>query len=63
MSGWLGWKVEVWWRLEKASGRLWQRACPDDEVPCWLDWLPAFTYRHRKNAERARWLRIHGTPL
>jgi hypothetical protein len=43
--------VEVWWWAEKLSGRVWQRVCRDG-VSCWLDWLPAFTYRRRKAAER-----------
>ena len=62
MSGWLGLRTEIWWRLEKASGWLWDRACRDG-VSCWLDWLPAFTYQHRKNAGRACYLRKHGVPL
>lgn len=59
---WLGWHVEAWWLAEKWSGRLWERACRDG-VSCWLDWLPAWTYRHRKNAESTRYLRKHGVPL
>lgn len=59
---WLGVRVEVWWRLEKLSGRIWHRACRDG-VSCWLDWLPAFTYGRRKAAERRHYLRRHGTPL
>ena len=62
MSEWLGVRVEAWWKLEKFSGHLWHRVCRDG-VSCWLDWLPAFTYRHRKNAERRRYQRIHGVPL
>jgi hypothetical protein len=62
VSGWLGLRVETWWWLEKRSGRLWERACRDG-VSCWLDWLPAFTYRHRKEAERRRFERKHGVPL
>lgn len=62
MSEWLGARVEAWWKLEKLSDRLWEWVCRDG-VSCWLDWLPAFTYQHRKEAERARYLRKHGTPL
>lgn len=63
LMAWLGVRVEAWWKAEKASSRLWHRFCPEDKVSYWLDWLPAFTYRHRKNAERRRWERIHGEPL
>jgi hypothetical protein len=59
---WMGPRVEFWWAAEKASGRLWDRVCRDG-VSCWLDWLPAFCFVRRKEAERRRWLRIHGTPL
>jgi hypothetical protein len=62
MGQWMGIRVEAWWKLEKLSGRLWDRACHDG-VSCWLDWLPAFAYRHRKEAERARYLRKYGVPL
>jgi hypothetical protein len=62
VSEWLGVRAEAWWRLEKLSGRLWDRACRDG-VSCWLDWLPSFTYRHRKEAERAHYLRKYGVPL
>jgi hypothetical protein len=63
VSSWLGLRVETWWWLEKRSQHLWERACRDDEVSCWLDWLPAFTYQHRKQAERRRFERKHGVPL
>jgi len=62
MGGWLGIRAEAWWKAEKLSGRLWDRACRDG-VSCWLDWLPAFAYRHRKEAERAHYLRKYGVPL
>jgi hypothetical protein len=60
VSEWLGWRVEAWWQLEKLSGRLWERACKDGISCWWLDWLPSFAYRHRRNAERRRWKRVHG---
>jgi len=47
-------RVEFWWWLERQSGRLWwwaARGADRVTVP-WLDWLPAWTYRHRKAAER-----------
>lgn len=47
--------VEFWWLLERLSGRLWLRACPEDKVSYWLDWLPAFTYVKRTQAERRIW--------
>ena len=62
MGEWMGVRVEAWWKLEKLSDRLWEGVCRDG-VSCWLDWLPAFTYRRRKNAERARYERKHGVPL
>lgn len=62
MSAWLGLRAEAWWRLEKLSGWLWHRICRDG-VSCWLDWLPSFAYRHRKNAERRRHLKKHGVLL
>jgi hypothetical protein len=63
MNGWLGLRVEMWWWLEKRSDRLWERACPEDKVSCWLDWLPAFTYHHRKQAERRLFEHRNGVAL
>jgi hypothetical protein len=51
-------RVEFWWLLERWSGRLWLRLCPDDRASYWLDWLPAFTYRQRRAAEVAVLRRI-----
>ena len=62
MSQWLGMRVETWWWLEKRSDRLWELACRDG-VSCWLDWLPAFTFRHRKQAERRHFEHRNGVPL
>jgi hypothetical protein len=53
---WLGWRVEAWWQLEQAAGRLWDRHVKPDGLSAgrFLDWLCSFTYRRRKNAERRR---------
>jgi hypothetical protein len=44
-------KVEIYWRLEKLSGKLWERFS-DGQIDCWFDPIPAFFYRKRKEAER-----------
>ena len=62
VTGWMGGDkvkmnlaVEFWWRIERLAGFLWELACPDDRVECWLDWLPAWAYTKRKRAERRQW--------
>ncbi len=47
-------QAELWWIAERWAGRLWNWLCRDG-VTCWADFLPAFFYRGRKNAERALW--------
>lgn len=45
------WTVELWWHIERFAGWLWRRGCPPDQASYWLDWFPAWAYRHRKQAE------------
>jgi hypothetical protein len=45
-------KIEIYWFLEKLAGKIWQKFCPDDRASYWLDFLPAFFYKKRKEAER-----------
>lgn len=54
---WMGPRVELWWFLEKRTGHLWGCVAQHGERASvwWLDWLPAFTYRRRKRAERRYW--------
>jgi hypothetical protein len=40
--------------LECKSGDLWQLCNKNDKASYWLDWLPALTYKWRKNAEKKR---------
>lgn len=51
-----------WWRIEQWSGRAWHRLCKDG-VTCWFDSVPAWAYRHRKNAERRAYKRRTGEEL
>lgn len=44
-------RVEFWWLLERMSGSIWRCLCPQGKASYWLDWLPAWAYRQRKNAE------------
>lgn len=43
-------KIEIWWKLEKISGKLWEHLS-DGQSDCWFDSIPAFFYRKRKEAE------------
>jgi len=64
VSGWLGWRVEVWWLAEQAAGRWWERAARRERGAGRLQgWACSFTYRRRKRAERRRFRRVHGTRL
>lgn len=46
-------RVELWWQIEQAAGRLWDRRSRDGVTAGrFLDWLTAYAYRRRKQAER-----------
>ncbi len=53
-------KMDILWNVEKFSGWLWGVLC-FGRVSYWLDFLPAWAYRNRKNAERRYIDKFHET--
>ena len=45
---------EIFWILEKWSGKIWRKFCPDNKVSYYLDFLPAFMIRHRYKGQNKR---------
>lgn len=44
-------RIEFWWLMERWAQKVWEKFCPEDKASYWLDWLTAFTYGKRKDAE------------
>jgi len=45
---------EIFWILEKKSGKIWCKFCPYDKASYCLDFLPAFMQRQRYKGQNRR---------